>query len=200
MSELSTTIIELAEKYGVNVQRNNERGRNAGASAGKDIFLGEFDDADLELVSFFHELGHALLNDRVLMKRGSTMSTLSSEGTAWELGLGLAHENGYDWDYNSDTLIWARRQLRTYVDGEYDDTLEGSIERYDVEGIGDSSCIKCGESASFQWNICSDDNTNRPICKKCDIELNRLVLEWAGFDNVDEKITKYTNYVMGEKR
>lgn len=123
MTELPEVIKELAVKYGVNVQRNDERGRNAGASAGKDIWLGEFDNEDLELISFFHELGHTLSNERVL-KRGCQMSMLSGESLAWEIGLGIAYEHGYEWDYYSDTMKWARRQLRSYIDGEYDDTKE----------------------------------------------------------------------------
>ncbi len=61
-----------------------------------------------------------LIYDRVL-KRSCTMSKLSGEGAAWELGLGIAFEHGYKWDYYSDEMKWARRQLCSYINGEYDD-------------------------------------------------------------------------------
>jgi hypothetical protein len=109
------TIRKLAAKYGVKVSRETyECEPNSAASAGENIYLGDFNNEGIELIAFFHELGHALSNERVF-KRGRCMSILSAEGTAWELGLGIAYENGYSWDYNSPEIEWARRQLASYV-------------------------------------------------------------------------------------
>ena len=49
------------------------------------------------------------------------MSTLSKEGAAWEVGFAYAAEHGRTWDYNSKEMKWARKQLASYVHGEYDD-------------------------------------------------------------------------------
>ena len=114
MTEIPDRLKKLSEKYNVSVQRDPKCDRNEGASAGFDIYLGEFDDPDIELVAFFHELGHCLSNILVC-RRGYTMCTLSSEGLAWELGLGLAYENGYTWDYHSKEMIYARSRLETYI-------------------------------------------------------------------------------------
>lgn len=123
MSEgLPGEIIKIAKDKDVFIVRDTDNcGKNYGASAGNDIFLGEFDDPEIELAAFFHELGHALMN-KLILKRGCVMSTLSGEGTAWELGLGIAFEYGHKWEHDSHVMKWARKQLRSYINGEYDDT------------------------------------------------------------------------------
>jgi len=62
---------------------------------------------------------------------------------------------------------------------------------YTEIGIRRLKCIKCGEKAEYQWQICSDGNQYRPLCAKCDIELNEIVLKWAGFNDWKEKIEDY---------
>lgn len=121
---LKEEIIKIAKQYGVSAIRDTENcKKNNGASAGREIFLGEFEDPQIELAAFFHELGHALSNELVL-KRGRVMSKISGEGVAWEIGFGMAFEHGYEWDYDSHVMKWAREQLRSYIGGEYDDTLD----------------------------------------------------------------------------
>lgn len=116
MKEIPETIKRLAEKYNVSVTRDIENcSKNNGASADQDIYLGEFDDPDIELVAFFHELGHCK-SDEMVLKRGYTMSIMSGEGLAWELGLGLAYENGYKWSYYTKEMKWARERLKTYIE------------------------------------------------------------------------------------
>ncbi len=112
---LSPRIKELAVKYDVSVNRfPTDVQRNHGACAGDDIMLGEFDDPDIELVAFFHELGHVLL--RRFLTRGCTMCTLSHEGAAWEFGMEAAFDEGYRWEYQSKEMSWARAQLKTYAE------------------------------------------------------------------------------------
>ncbi len=114
MKELPIIIYEIAEKYRANVSRDTENcDCNSGGSAGRNIWLGEFDDDEIELAAFFHELGH-VLSDEYVLKRGKTFTKLSGEGLAWELGFGISFEHGYEWDYNSHVMKWAREQFRTY--------------------------------------------------------------------------------------
>jgi len=116
--DISDSIQKLAALYDVTVTRDTVNDVvNAGASAGRAIYLGKFDDLDIELVAFFHELGHVLSEERVC-KRGYMMCVLSSEGLAWELGLEIAFENGYHWDYNSKEMKYARRCLMSYVNND----------------------------------------------------------------------------------
>lgn len=51
---------------------------------------------------------------------GYTMSTVSAEGAAWEIGLKFAAQHDRVWKFHSKELEWARKQLASYVGGEYD--------------------------------------------------------------------------------
>lgn len=64
-------------------------------------------------------------------------------------------------------------------------------EPYTAIGIKRLKCIRCGEQAMFQWQVCSDGNNYRPLCGNCDVALNELVLEWMGHPNASQLITKY---------
>ena len=68
---------------------------------------------------------------------------------------------------------------------------------YTETGIKRMKCFKCGGKAHAQWQICSDGNQWRPICKQCDIDLNRLVLEWLGVTDIGDKMQKYVGKVNG---
>jgi hypothetical protein len=55
----------------------------------------------------------------------------------------------------------------------------------------------CNNRAKFQWTICADNNCYRPLCAECDIALNEMVLEWMGFENADEMMDRYREFVKG---
>ena len=112
--DIPRNIFEIANKYEVSVVRDTYNcDHNEGSCACGEISLGSFDESGVELIAFFHELGHAMSN-KLVCKRGRTMTTLSGEGLAWELGLGLAYDCGYEWEYNSIEMQWAREQYATY--------------------------------------------------------------------------------------
>lgn len=69
--------------------------------------------------------------------------------------------------------------------------MTGRKTPYTEEEIEKLTCVRCGAPAIHQWQICSDNNMYRPICLACDIALNRLVLEWMGFRNVNSKMKRY---------
>ena len=52
-------------------------------------------------------------------------------------------------------------------------------------------CYRCGNKGNQTWNICADGNKERWACKKCDVELNELVLKFMGFRNWKSKMKKY---------
>ena len=62
---------------------------------------------------------------------------------------------------------------------------------YTENGINRLKCFRCNRKAKFQWNICADDNTYRPICIECDIKLNKLVLKFMGFKDWRNKMKRY---------
>jgi len=54
-----------------------------------------------------------------------------------------------------------------------------------------NKCFRCGSKGEFTWNICADNNKDKWVCLRCDIELNKLVLRFMGFKNWKDKIKKY---------
>lgn len=64
-------------------------------------------------------------------------------------------------------------------------------EPYTAAGLRRKKCIRCGKPATTQWQICSDGNNYRPLCFRCDIKLNRLVLDFAMDPASEYKICKY---------
>lgn len=64
---------------------------------------------------------------------------------------------------------------------------------YTEIGIRRLKCFRagCDNRATTQWQICADDRVFRPVCWPCDVELNRIVLEWAGFPDTGAKIARY---------
>ena len=65
---------------------------------------------------------------------------------------------------------------------------------YTDRGIRRMRCIRfavCGNKAATQWQICADGRVYRPVCWPCDVELNRMVLEWAGDPEAVEKMAAY---------
>ena len=62
---------------------------------------------------------------------------------------------------------------------------------YTETGIRRLKCFRCDSRAEFQWQICSDGNVYRPLCPRCDVEMNEMVLKFMGFKDCEEKITKY---------
>ncbi len=67
----------------------------------------------------------------------------------------------------------------------------GRKKPYAEIGLKRLPCARCGDPAFSQWQICSDGNLWRPICKQCDIDLNLLVLVFMGDPEIDEKMEEY---------
>lgn len=74
--------------------------------------------------------------------------------------------------------------------------MNGRKKPYTQIGITRMPCFRCGKPSTFQWTICSDNNLYRPICLSCDVELNEIVLRWAGFKDWKKKIKDYKNRIL----
>ncbi len=122
--DISNKIKHIAKMFKVTVCRDIENcDNNTAFCAGNEIFIGKFDDSEIELAAFFHELGHYVMVSTVLCGRPHTMSKLSCEGTAWEVGFSIAHQYGYTWGYDHKVMKWARKQFSSYWNSEYNDLL-----------------------------------------------------------------------------
>ncbi len=61
---------------------------------------------------------------------------------------------------------------------------------YTEIGIRRMRCVRCGEPAHAQWNACAD-GSYRPICKDCDIKLNKIVLKFMEIEDAEAKMEAY---------
>ena len=67
---------------------------------------------------------------------------------------------------------------------------------YTEIGIKRLKCFRCKKNAHTQWQICADRNQWRPICVMCDIDLNRLVLEFMRDPDVERKMAIYESDML----
>jgi hypothetical protein len=62
---------------------------------------------------------------------------------------------------------------------------------YTAIGIKRKKCVRCGATASDQWQICALGRQYVPICTTCDIELNAKVLDFMHWPNIVAVMKKY---------
>ena len=70
---------------------------------------------------------------------------------------------------------------------------------YTEIGIKRIPCFRCGQPSTQQWQICSLNNEYKGLCRKCDIDLNRVVLGFVGIPQkeVDSLIEDYEGVACG---
>jgi hypothetical protein len=114
-------------KYNIALFRGdpNGCGDNYGWSSYGFIGLTHFDNEDIELIAFYHELSHIILGQK-MQKAGNKvhLCTLSNEGAAWEMAFNLAAADGFQFDYYHPTRQWAREQLKTYLGAKTNSSIE----------------------------------------------------------------------------
>jgi hypothetical protein len=87
---------------------------NSSSSAGRDeIFLGIYEDKELRLISFFHELGHTMLGDEGVYEYNKYEIKFHAEIECWRIGLKYAQDLGIY--FSSGALKWAYEQALSYI-------------------------------------------------------------------------------------
>jgi hypothetical protein len=69
--------------------------------------------------------------------------------------------------------------------------FKGRRKPYSDTGIKRVPCARCGKPSRFQWQVCANDNLYLGICGECDIELNRMVLDFFRFSNKEKLLSNY---------
>jgi len=88
-------LLVVASRYDVNVIRDPTRYKGYGGAINSTILLGNFDSAyRKEILTFFHELGHILIN-RNYFNYFNPIMKLTEEALAWEVGIAEARKLGY---------------------------------------------------------------------------------------------------------
>lgn len=105
---------DIAKQYGCILTRDTVNcNRNSGAQSGNELWLGEFDDKEIEAAAFFHELGHYISTRE--LKPEYWLCRMSCECLAWEYGFKLAREHGFNFDYDGHKVRkYARECLLSY--------------------------------------------------------------------------------------
>lgn len=115
----------VASKYGRNVVQVTEGDGHCQANGTEsyvnksycchpDIYLGIYDDEELKLASFFHELGHALIADDFAASVDYYTPTIERE--VWRIGFELA-KNEHGLEFSQKAHEWAEEQIQTHVEG-----------------------------------------------------------------------------------
>lgn len=71
------------------------------------------------------------------------------------------------------------------------DNGPGRKKPYTEIGISRMPCVRCGDPAHVQWQICADDRLFRPLCLACDIALNEMVIRWVWGDAREDDLKRY---------
>lgn len=104
------TLVYVDDAYIQSTGMDPENFENRSYIAGGEIVLGRYQDRDLLLASFFHELGH-----KADPRQHATY--YESERGAWEVGFALA--SFYGFEIQNHAVKWAEEQLGTYDKPEY---------------------------------------------------------------------------------
>jgi hypothetical protein len=113
MPRIPQKLIKIAKENSVKVSRSRMCEKNHGKSADPNIYLGVFDSKKIEIIAFFHELGHILANRKSILQQW--INSLVQEAVAWNIGLEIAKKYGYSYDFYSDELKYARKCLASYI-------------------------------------------------------------------------------------
>jgi hypothetical protein len=76
----------------------------------------------------------------------------------------------------------------------------GRRKKYTERGISRVPCCRCGEPSMYQWQCCANGNRWMGLCPSCDVDLNRVTLEWMGHPHRDQLIEEYRKFTIGGAR
>lgn len=93
------------EEYAIEVNMPTETFMERSFQIGSEIILGIYDDPEIRLISFFHEVGHYLPEDK------DAETLFEFERQAWKTGLRLAAE--YEMRFSFRAKRWAVRAMRS---------------------------------------------------------------------------------------
>ena len=101
---------KLAARFGYSIVPHPDSKSDC-ACAGNDIFIGNYDNSEYLLISFFHEHGHHLVSKK--FKKAVNLNTLLIEIEAWNLGIKAAAKLGYF--FTDNAIQWAYKKAMSYV-------------------------------------------------------------------------------------
>ena len=62
---------------------------------------------------------------------------------------------------------------------------------YTSRGIRRVPCARCGKPSLHQWQICATGNRWMGVCEECDLDLNRMTLEFFRIHDAERLLAEY---------
>jgi len=75
--------------------------------------------------------------------------------------------------------------------------MTGRRKPYTEIGIRRVPCSRCGKPSTAQWKICANGNRYAGVCTDCDIEMNRLILQFMRVPHRGKLLAKYRREAAG---
>lgn len=69
--------------------------------------------------------------------------------------------------------------------------FRGRKKPYSSVGISRVPCARCGKPSTGQWDVCANNNHYLGACASCDLALNRMVLKFFKFTNIEGLLAYY---------
>ena len=111
-------IDRISKKFDIN---KTDLKNNAYVIEDEDIILGIYDDKELKQASFFHEIGHTIINESFEKLVNNDQMLIEFE--AWVEGLKVARKYGYK--FSSKTFKYILKSINSY----YKDSLNAYNKR-----------------------------------------------------------------------
>lgn len=70
-------------------------------------------------------------------------------------------------------------------------SYKGRVKPYTQIGISRVPCSKCGAPSFHQWQVCANGRRFLGVCQPCDIDLNRLSLEFMRVPDAEALLAAY---------
>jgi hypothetical protein len=67
----------------------------------------------------------------------------------------------------------------------------GRRKPYTARGITRVPCARCRAPSVHQWQVCANGNRYLGVCRACDVEMNRLALDFIGHPHADALMETY---------
>ena len=84
---------------------------NSSYIAGRDVYIGKYDNLESELISIFHEYGHTKITQDLI--KFLNYNTLLIELECWNIGLKKAESLGFH--FSDQAIKWGYEQALSYV-------------------------------------------------------------------------------------
>lgn len=107
--KIEKIINNIALEFGLKIIMIDDK--NQSFCADRNIYIGQYDNEEFKLISFFHEIGHTLISQSFI--KLCNFNTLLIEIECWNIGIKKALERKIF--FSDEAIQWGLQQSLTYV-------------------------------------------------------------------------------------